>query len=222
MSASANASSPENQTAASPREAAVAYLARMMSREDPENSRFVNEHEPQVSLLGEIDESSVSSLRDQLRKAEEADGPVTVEVATLGGDAEAGRRIVLELDLARQRLANRKLLFLGKTTVYSAGVTIMSAFPRCDRFLSADTMLLIHCRQLEKTLELSGPMRGSRAKVEALLHQIDTGVGLEIDNFRRLIEGSDITMEEITDRALYNWYVPADEALERGLIAGII
>lgn len=99
----------------------------------------------------------------------------------------------------------------------------MSAFPWRDRYLSCDTMLLIHCRQLDKSLELSGPMRGSRAKVQALLHEIDTGVDLEVRTFfERLIEGSDVSFGEITDRALYNWYVRADEAAKRGLVAGLV
>ena len=83
-------------------------------------------------------------------------------------------------------------------------------------------MLLIHCRQLEKTLEISGQMRGSRPKVAALLHQIDIGVDLEVENFERLIAGSDVPMDELLEKALYNWYVSADEAMDRGLVAGLI
>ncbi|WP_305095537.1 peptidase S14 [Croceibacterium aestuarii] len=180
-------------------------------------------HIPPVSLLGEVTDESVRTLIEQLRDAEkQGEDPVTVEISTLGGDAEAARRMVLEIDLARQRLAPRRLLFLGKTTVYSAGVTLMAGFPREDRFLTRDTMLLIHCRQLDETLEISGPLRGSRAKVQALLHQIDIGVKLEVENFQRLIEGSDVTMDELLEKALYNWYVPAEVALERGLVAGLI
>lgn len=182
----------------------------------------VDPHEPQVSHWGEVTEDSFPDFLKQLHEAEKGDGPVTVEFSTLGGDAETARRMVLELDLARERLKPRQLVFLGKTTVYSAGVTVMAGFPREDRFLTRDTMLLIHCRQLEKTLEISAPMRGSRAQVDALLHQIDCGVRLEEANFERLIEGSDVGMDELLERALYNWYVPADEALRRGLVAGLV
>ncbi len=196
-----------------------------MARDDKDTPRQpVELFRPQVSLLGEVGEDMLTTLRDGLKAAEEApgDGAVTVEISTLGGDAEIGRRMMLEVDLFRRAFAPRRLLFLGKTTVYSAGTTLMAAFPREDRFLTADAMLLIHCRQLDKTLEISGPMRGSRAKVQALLHQIDSGVQLETGNFERLIEGSDVTMDELLDKALYNWYVTAQEALERGLIGGIV
>lgn len=119
-------------------------------------------------------------------------------------------------------LPPRRLVFLGKTTVYSAGVTLMAAFPREDRFLTRDAMLLIHVRQLEKTIEIQGPMRASLPQLKSLCHQVEVGMGLEEANFERLLEGSQVPMEELLEKALYNWYVPAEEALERGLIAGII
>lgn len=192
-----------------------------MARDDPPSVAVEIDH-PQVTILGEIAEDSITQLLDQLRKAEQGDGAVTIEICTLGGDAEAARRMALEIDLARERLAPRRLLFLGKTTVNSAGVTIMGAFPREDRFLTRDAILLIHCRQLEKSLEISGPMRGSEAKIDALLHQIRCGIEQEKKNFAWLIEGSDIAMEELLDRALYNWYRTAEEALRRGLVAELV
>jgi ATP-dependent protease ClpP protease subunit len=188
----------------------------------PPDQRIDSSATPEVSLLGEISEETITSLLEQLSEAESPEGSITFEICTLGGDAEAARRMVLEIDLARKRLGSRRLIFYGKTTVYSAGITFMSAFPCHDRYLARDTMLLIHCRQLDKSLGLSGPMRGSRAKVQALLHQIDSGVDLEVRNFERLIGGSDITLDEITDRALYNWYLTAEEALERRLVAGVV
>lgn len=194
-----------------------------MARGDQHEAQApVEVHKPQISLLGEVTDEAGRSFIDELRELAGGDEPITIEVSTLGGDAEVARRMVLEIDLARERLKPRRLLFLGKTTVYSAGTTIMSAFPREDRFLTHDAMLLIHCRQLEKTVEISGPMRGSLAEAEALCHQMKVGIGLEEDNFKRLIEGSDIEMEELLEKALYNWYVPAEEALRRGLVAGIV
>jgi hypothetical protein len=175
---------------------------------------------PQISLVGDIDKYSVERFLDQLRQAEQAEGDIALEVTTLGGDAEMARRIVLEIDLARERL-DRRFLFLGKTVVYSAGITLMSAFPCRDRWLTRDAMLMIHCRKLEKTLELSGPIRASIPEVEALLRQLKTGEDIEAGNFRRLIEGSDIAMDELWHEALHNWYMPADQALSRGLVAGV-
>jgi ATP-dependent protease ClpP protease subunit len=175
---------------------------------------------PQISLIGEIDKFSVERFLDQLRQAEQAGGDVALEVTTMGGDAEMARRIVLEVDTARSRLKGR-FLFLGKTVVYSAGITIMSAFPCRDRWLAADAMLLIHGRKLDKTVEVSGPIRASIPMVEALLRQLKTGIVHEDENFRRLIDDCNIDLDELREKALHNWYLPAEEALERGLVGGI-
>lgn len=176
---------------------------------------------PQISLVGDIDKFSVERFHDQLRDAENAGGDIALEVTTLGGDAEMARRLVLDIDSARARLAGRRFLFLGKTAVYSAGTTIMSAFRRADRWLAADAMLMVHCRKLDKTVELSGPIRASIPMVRALLNQLNVGVGHEKEHFERLIEGSDVTMDELWEKALHNWYIPPGEALGRGLVAGI-
>ena len=178
---------------------------------------------PAISLIGEVDEQMVDLVVGRLRELDETDpqSDLAIELTTLGGDAEMARRIALEFQLARARRRGR-LAFLGKTAVYSAGTTIMSAFPRADRYLTSDAMVMIHCRQLDKTVEISGPLRGSLPQVEALRHQIETGIAIEEDNFSRLIDGSDIALEELFERALANWYLPAAEAQRRGLVAAVV
>jgi ATP-dependent protease ClpP protease subunit len=178
--------------------------------------------QPQISLLGRVDETMARALVDQLAQVPDGDGPVVVEITTLGGDPEFARRMVLEIDLARERLKPRRLVFLGKTVVYSAGATMMAAFPPEDRFLTADATLLIHCRQQQETVELSGPIRASLPKLRALCHQMETGIALEEQNFERLIAGSSITMDDLLEKALYNWYVPGEEAVKLGLVAALV
>ena len=174
---------------------------------------------PQISLIGEVNEAMARDLHDGLHQWD-GTSDLGVEITTPGGDAELGRRMVLDVTLARNAHEGR-IIFLGKTEIYSAGVTLMSAFPRADRYLSSDAVLLIHCRQLEKTVELSGPIRASLPKLDAVRRQIEVGVRLENDNFARLIEGSDVGMEELEQKAISNWYVTAQEALDRGLVAGL-
>lgn len=197
-----------------------------MSREDPAPPKAAAGIDltlrPAISLIGELGEASIDIVRDGLDAAADGTGPVVVEVTTLGGDAEMARRIVLEFDLARPRFRDRRLVFLGKTVVYSAGITVMSAFPTADRLLTSDAMLLIHVRQLEKTLQLQGPMRNSLPQVEALVHQIRTGMALERDNFTRLIRGSAVTLDDLLERAQHNWYIPAAQAVSLGLVAAIV
>ncbi|MFC4254331.1 peptidase S14 [Altererythrobacter xixiisoli] len=179
-------------------------------------------HHPQISLTGQVNDQMVVSLIDQLRKVEAGHGLVAIEMTTLGGDADMARRLVVEIDLARQRLQSRRLIFLGKSLVYSAGVTVMSAFPLRDRFLLEGTMLLIHGRQMDKTVQLSGPVRENLAQLRALCHQIETGIHLEEEGFGRLIEHSRLSMDQLLEKALYNWYVPAEEALQLDLIGGVV
>jgi ATP-dependent protease ClpP protease subunit len=177
---------------------------------------------PQVRLIGEVCDNMLRVMLDQLAKLSGDEEIAAVEISTLGGDAEIGRRMILEMDLARERLPNCRFVFIGKSAVYSAGTTLMAAFPVRDRFMTAEAMLLIHCRQLNKTVELSGPLRSSLPLVQALCHQIKTGIELEKGHFERLIEGSDVTMDELLEKALYSWYLSAQDALQRGLIAGIV
>jgi len=177
---------------------------------------------PQVRLTGSINDDTLTNLQNQLANVAPGDTPVVVEVTTLGGDAEAGRRLALEVATAARRLAPRKLLFLGKTIVFSAGVTMMAGFPREHRFLTEDAVLLIHCRQLKKELQIESPLRGARLQVAQLLSEIENGLRVEQEGFAALIEGSSLDMDELLERALTNWYVPAAEALERKLIAGIV
>jgi len=176
---------------------------------------------PSISLLGEVDDSMGEKFLCQLREAEAQQGDVALEITTPGGDADIARRIVLEIGTARKRMRGR-FVFLGKTIIYSAGITIMSAFPCADRYLTADAILMIHGRQLDKTVEIMGPMRASLPQVESLRAQILTALELENEGFRRLIRGCDISFEEICEKTASNWYLTAEEALRRGLVAGIV
>jgi hypothetical protein len=192
-----------------------------MARDDRKNDKPEATAKADISLVGSVDEAMACKLRDALGEAEDGQGPLTIDMTTLGGDPEMARRMIVEVDAARERL-NRRLVFVGKTVVYSAGCTFMAAFPREDRYLTDGTTLLIHCRQSQETIELDGPIRASIPKLKAKIHEFETGVELEKGNFERLIEGSEVPMEELLEKALYNWYVPAKEACERGFVAGII
>lgn len=176
---------------------------------------------PQVRLLGTVSEAMLNAFQDQLAAAEPGEGPIAIEMTSLGGDADIGRRLALEVGLARDRLG-RRLLFVGKTAVYSAATTVMGGFPREDRYLTRDAILLIHCRQLHKSLELSGPLGASRVRLMQILGEIETGIQLQQEGYAAIVEGSRVSIDEITAEAENGWYVRAEEALARGLVAGII
>ena len=178
-------------------------------------------YQPHVRLVGVVDYPMV---RDFLSRMDglPADVPeIAIEVTTPGGDADLARRLAQAVHEARERLGAR-LLFLGVSQVHSAGVSFMAAFPREDRFLTRDTILLIHGRRLERTIELSGPVRGTLAHLRSLTSQVELGIELEEEGFEQLIRGSDIEFDEIVHHSRFNWYLRAEEALERGLVAGLV
>lgn len=176
---------------------------------------------PTVSLHGAVDDAMLAIWLDALNAARPGTGPLVLELGTTGGDAEVGRRMAEDVRLFRER-TGRRALFLGRSTVYSAGVTIMAGFRREDRWLSRDTGLMIHGRKLQKPLNLDGPLRTERPRVEAVLAEIDEGLRIERIGFEQLIEGSDVTLEELETRTIGDWYLTGQAALERRLIAGLI
>ena len=173
---------------------------------------------PHVRLTGDFDAALFQSLRDQIERSGDAD-PLVIEVTTVGGDAEIGRRAALELRLLRE--AGRRVLFLGKTAVYSAGVTMLAAAAVEDRWLTADTLLLIHGRKLSTPIELTGHLRDAKRQAERALAQIVAGLEVEEQGFAELAQGSRLSFQELCERATGEWYVTAREAVDLGLVAGI-
>jgi len=176
---------------------------------------------PTVSLHGAMDDALLAVWLDALARAQTEPGALVLELTTTGGDAEVGRRIAEDVRLFRER-TGRRALFLGRTTVYSAGVTVMAGFPKADRWLGRDAVLMIHGRKLQKDLNIAGPLRSERGRVEALLAEIDEGLRIEREGFERLIEDSDVTLEELERQTIGDWYLTAEQALARGLVAGLI
>ena len=176
---------------------------------------------PTVRLSGSVGHPMVASFFDQLLPVLEVEGSILVELYTDGGDAEIGRRLAEEVRLLQYRLS-RDIWFLGKTLVASAGVTIMAAFPKERRWLTRDTALLIHGRRMIKDLHLEGPLGSCRRVLEEMIADIDHGLCLEEQGFAELITGTSVDAEEIASRALGGWYLTAEEALSRKLVAGLI
>jgi ATP-dependent protease ClpP protease subunit len=174
-----------------------------------------------VRLSGSVGHSMVASFFEQLLPVLDVDGSILIELFTDGGDAEIGRRLAQEVRLLREQ-HQRDIWFLGKTLVASAGVTIMGAFPQEKRWLTRDAALLIHGRRMTKDLHLEGPLGSCRRVLEEMIADIDHGLRLEEQGFSELIDGSSVTQEEITRRAYGGWYLSAQDALDRGLVAGLV
>jgi ATP-dependent protease ClpP protease subunit len=175
---------------------------------------------PNVCLHGQVNEAMLARWIELTLPLRGGKGPLILELSTVGGDAEVGRRIADDVRLLRE--AGSSVRFVGKTTVYSAGATVMGGFLRTERWLARDAVVMVHGRKLSKSLTFEKALRAERPGVEALLAEIDQGIRIERIEFAKLIEGSDITMDEIEGQTIANWYLSAEEALRRGLIAGIL
>ena len=176
---------------------------------------------PTVRLSGSIDEAAAASFLSQVLPTLDVPGSIVVELFSSGGEAEVGRRLAQEVRLLRQA-HGRDMWFLGKTLVASAAVTFMAAFPRDRRWLTRDTTLLIHGRRMMRNVHLEGPLGSCRRVLEEIIADIDNGLRVEDEGFAELIVGSAVTLDDIRRRSYGGWYLSASQALELGLVAGLI
>lgn len=177
--------------------------------------------QPNISINGLIDDETVSFFLGRLETVRKNGQDMIMELNTSGGDADAARRMALEIRLFR-RHSGRDAFCVGKTKVYSAGVTIFAAFPRQDRFLTEDAVLLVHERRMETSIALNGPIRSCIQIVREQLALLETSQRLEMEGFRELVEGSSLSADELYRRATENCYINAAEALSLGMIGGIL
>ncbi len=178
--------------------------------------------EPQICLAGNVDYDMYERFRKGLDEArDDPQVPLVVSLTTLGGDPEVARAMGEDIRLLGA-YKGRTSLFLGKVAVYSAGATFMSYFRRENRFLTRGTRLLVHERQITRTVELHGPLRTCVASLKAVLHEIEHSVMIEEEGFRLLIDQSAIRFEDLCARAQENWYIEAEEAKKLGLVLDVI
>lgn len=176
---------------------------------------------PSVKLSGAVDYDMYRSFREQLDRAP-GSGMISVELTTLGGDPEVARLMGEDIRFQSEISTDRRIVFLGKAAIYSAGTTFMSFFSRENRYLTRGTRLMIHERKLCKTLHLEGPLTSCIAVLEATLNEVHASIAIQNEGFEHLIIGSRVTMDEVLQRAPSNWYIEANEALALGLIEAVL
>lgn len=177
--------------------------------------------EPNISINGLIGDGTVSFFLGRLEEVRQSGQDMIMELNTNGGDADAARRIALEVRLFCEH-SGRRAICVGKTRVYSAGVTIFASFPRQSRFLTEDAVLLVHERRLDSTVELHGPIKSCIQIIREQLAMLETAQKLELEAFRELVKGSSLSAGELYERATENCYIHAREALEFGLVERIL
>lgn len=177
---------------------------------------------PDIRLHGQVNDAMLDTFIKQLSVVHKKQGPVLVELTTLGGDAEIGERIAESIRLAQEHFG-MQLYFLGMSTVYSAGITVMSAFPAPRRFLSQSTSLLIHERRMDQALQLTGPLRICEALVQDALAEVKASQRMQNETFERLIAGTDLSVDTVLEQVTKaDWYLTATEAVRLRLVAGLV
>jgi ATP-dependent protease ClpP protease subunit len=176
---------------------------------------------PAVLLSGTVDYAMYNSFREQLDRAPE-NGLIVFVLSTLGGDPEVARMMGEDVRYHSELDSQRHFVFLGKAAIYSAGTTFMSFFARDNRYLTRGTRLMIHERKLNKTLNIDGPLTTCVATVKATLNEIQASIEIQNEGFENLIAKSSVTMNQVLERAPFNWYIEAQEALSLGLIRAVL
>jgi ATP-dependent protease ClpP protease subunit len=174
--------------------------------------------QPQVSLSGTVDQVMYANFRSQIAGVR-GSGPLVIAISTLGGDPEIARLMADEIRLLRES-SGQELLFLGKVSVYSAGTVLMAAFPADKRYVTRGTRIMIHERTMG--FSLSGSMKSLAATLRTTLDEIEYFEKIEEEGFRDLVAGSQITIEQVREKAPANWYIDAEEARALGLVAEVI
>lgn len=176
---------------------------------------------PRIRLVGDVDYAMYERFREQFAAASPS-GLLVVELSTLGGDPEIARVMGEDIRFDSEVTPQRRLVFLGKAAVYSAGATFMSFFAPENRYLARGTRLMIHERKLDKTVRLSGPLTSCVATAKALLNEIAQSVAIQNEGFENLVRGSKVDLQDLLRRAPENWYLEANEAKALGLVRGVI
>ena len=176
---------------------------------------------PAILLSGTVDYQMYATFREKLEAAPDH-GLIVIELTTLGGDPEVARVMGEDVRFHSELEPNRRFVFLGKAAVYSAGTTFTSFFARENRYLTRGTRLMIHERKMDKTQQIQGPLSTCIASLEATLNEIRESIKIQNEGFANLIRGSNVAMDDLLQKAPTNWYVEAHDALDLGLIAGII
>jgi len=176
---------------------------------------------PAIMLTGAVDYSMYQWFRQCLANAPQQ-GLVVVELSTLGGDPEVARMMGEDIRFHSDMHPERRIVFRGKTAIYSAGATFMSFFARENRYLARGTRIMIHERLLTKTINLEGPLTTCIASLKAVINEIEASIAIQNEGFANLAVGSSLAADDIIRRATENWYLEANEALELGLIEAVI
>ncbi|BAT59172.1 hypothetical protein GJW-30_1_01702 [Variibacter gotjawalensis] len=175
---------------------------------------------PSILLTGAVDYDMYRAFRQQIDGSEGK--LVIIELSTLGGDPEVARMMGEDIRFLTEMSPDRRFVFLGKAAIYSAGTTFMSFFARENRYLTRGTRLMVHERKMLKTVSISGPLTTCLATVKALLNELESSIDIQNEGFANLVQGTNVTLDDVIEKATSDWYIEANEAVSLGLVEAVI
>ena len=176
---------------------------------------------PGIRLYGTMDAAMYAEFSEMLSE-QAPGGPIVIALTTMDADPEIARSMAEDIRLLRDR-GRREIIFLGKTAVYSAGVLFMAAFPVGQRYLTRATKLLITENKRAQPIQLAGgSLRSVASQLEHARREIQREIDQEDDDFRAISEGSNVSVQELREKAPGDWYITASEAKAMGLIAEVV
>ena len=153
---------------------------------------------------------------------QEPGGPIVIALTTMEGDPEIARSMADDIRLLRDR-GRREIIFLGKTAVYGAGVLFMAAFPVSHRYLTRATKMLVTENKRAQPIQLAGgSLRSVASQLEHVQREIQREIEQEDEDYRAISEGSNVSVQELREKAPNEWFITASEAKAMGLIAEVV
>jgi hypothetical protein len=58
--------------------------------------------------------------------------------------------------------------------------------------------------------------------VRATLNEIECSIAIQNEGFENLVRNSNVSLDEVLEKAPSNWYLEANEAKERGLVEAVL
>ena len=176
---------------------------------------------PGIRLYGTLDAKMYAEFTEQLSE-QEPGGPIVIALTTMEGDPEIARSMADDIRLLRDR-GRREIVFLGKTAVHGAGVLFMAAFPVSHRYLTRATKVLITENKRAQPIQLAGgSLRSVASQLEHVQREIQREIAQEDEDYRAISEGSNVSVQELREKAPNEWFITASEAKAMGLIAEVV
>ena len=92
-----------------------------------------------------------------------------------------------------------------------------------DRYLTRATKVLVTENKRAQPIQLSGgSLRSVASQLEHVQREIQREIEQEDEDYRAISEGSNVSVQELREKAPNEWFITASEAKAMGLIAEVV